>query len=83
MLVDTTQDHRIKSEQQLNEMLCSINFLTDKFKTFAEDCTKKHKIIEKINAEIEALSHKLQKFEKTADQQKQYSRRNFNLLIEL
>ena len=64
----------------MNDILDSINFLTDKFKAFGNDSTEKHKIIENINVEVKTLSRKVLKFEKTADQQKQCSRRNSILL---
>ena len=64
----------------MNDILDSINFLTDKFKAFANDSTEKHKIIENINVEVKTLSRKVLKFEKTADQQKQCSRKNSILL---
>ena len=40
-LAHSTQDHQIKDEKQLTDLTESINFLSDKFKEYEEDRTKK------------------------------------------
>ena len=40
-LAHSTQDHQIKGEKQLIDLTESINFLSDKFKEYEEDRTKK------------------------------------------
>ena len=54
----------------------SINFLSDKFKDYEEERTKKDTIIEDLKSEVDSLSTKIEKLEKLQDQQEQYSRRN-------
>ena len=63
-LAYSTQDHQIKDEKQLIDLTESINFLSDKFKEYEEDRTKKDKIIEDLQSELDSMSTKIGKLEK-------------------
>ena len=80
-LAHSTQDHQIKGEKQLIDLTESINFLSDKFKEYEKDRAKKDKIIEDLKSEVDSLSTKIEKVERHQDQQKQYSRRNYLLVL--
>ena len=67
---DTTQDHQIKAENQLIDLIDSTNFLSDKFKEYEEVRAKKEKIIEDLKSEVNSLSTKIEKPEKLQEQKK-------------
>ena len=54
-LAKSTQEQLIKDEKQLNDLHDSIQFISDKFKEYKEDQTKKNEIIGNLQLKVRAL----------------------------
>ena len=64
ILAESTQEQQIKGERQLNDLLDSAQFISDKFEEYKEDRAKENEIIGNLQSEVRTLLSKVSKLEK-------------------
>ena len=79
-LANTTNESKIKGEQQLKCITDSVEFISTRFHEYEADRKKKDEIINSLQEKVLGLTEKVDKLSSLVDRQEQYSRRNCILI---
>ena len=79
-LANTTNESRIKGDQQLKWLMESVEFISARFDEYEADRKKKDEMINSLEEYVLRLTEKVDKHSSLVDRQEQYSRRNCILI---
>ena len=80
LMAQKTEEHQIKGDSQINEVLKSITFLNNQYEKYEQERKEKDEIIKKLQEDVHQMSGKINKPEEKVDRHEQYSRRNYLLI---
>ena len=80
MLANNNKEMQIKGDKQLIDLTSSAEFLTSKFDQLEKKRNEKDDLINSLQIEVSSLKIEVKILKKKADDQEQYSRRNFLLI---